>query len=228
MPSQQVIETLKQLQSKLGELAPAIAHIEKASEVAKKTSKIAGEFPILISDLKAIEEAHRNSLQNEFKKKILQLEKEVKSIIDAVGIANESLSNSIKESSKIDKSISKYVVEIQKINFPDRLDKIDNQISAISIGLGNLQSTSQRIIEKFENSFLEMKQHQTEGYTRINENILTISQKSTSDIGHKIESNYKIMSDLNGVILSTLKTNRVILSMSFVLNIILAFYIMFK
>lgn len=143
MPSQEVIEKLKELQRELEDVAPAVKHIAAASEVAKTASNILEEHSKLINDLKADEKKYRQELLKIHKEKFDVLEKQLQSLLTDLNRKSQQLNQLIDETKILEKTISDYFTEIKKINFPERLDKIDNQISAINIGVGNLQTAIQ-------------------------------------------------------------------------------------
>jgi chromosome segregation ATPase len=150
MPTQTVIEKLKDLQAELETVAAAVKHIDQASKVAKTTSEILKKLPDLINDLKALEEKHRQELLKVHKDKIDVLEKQLQNLLTEFKEKSKQLTQLIDETNKLVKTISDYHSEIKKINFPERLNKIDNQISAINIGVGNLQTAIQNTQKKVD------------------------------------------------------------------------------
>jgi chromosome segregation ATPase len=161
MPSHQVIEKLEKLQTELETVSVAINHIEDASKVAKTSADILKKIPELLIELKSLEEKHRNVLQKDLKEKIDSIEKQLQLLLNELKEKAKQLSQVIEETKKLEKAFNDYFVELRKINFPERLDKIDNQISSINIGIGNLQSViqnSQTKIEAVSSSLIEGKQ----------------------------------------------------------------------
>ena len=150
MPTQTVIEKLKDLQDELETVSAAVKHIDDASKVAKTASEILKKLLELINDLKALEEKHRQELLKVHKDKIDALEKQLQSLLTELKVKSKQLTQQIDETKKLEKTISDYYSEIKKINFPERLDKIDNQISAINIGIGNLQTVIQNTQTKVD------------------------------------------------------------------------------
>lgn len=143
MPSQQVIEKLENLQTELETVSVAIKHIEDASKVANTAADILKKIPELLTELKSVEEKHRKDLQKDLKEKIDAIEKQLQALLADVKDKEKQLNDLINETEKFEKSISDYFTGIKNINFPERLDKIDNQISSINIGVGNLQTAIQ-------------------------------------------------------------------------------------
>lgn len=161
MPSEQVIEKLKNLQTELETVSVAVKHIDEAAKVADTAAEILKKIPELLTELKSVEEKHRENLQKDFKGKIEVIRKQLQSLLDELNDKTKQLNQVIEEIKKLERSISDYYAEIKKINFPERLDKIDNQISSINIGIGNLQSAiqiSQTKIDLVYSALNEVKQ----------------------------------------------------------------------
>lgn len=219
MPTQTVIEKLKDLQKELETVAAAVKHIDEASKVAKTAADILKKIPGLLTELKSVEEKHRKDLQIDLKEKIDAIEKQLQSLLSQVKDKANQLSQVIEENKKLEKAINDYIVELRKINFAERLDKIDNQISSINIGVGNLQTTiqhSQEKIEKgFENTFI--------GFTSTHKYIKQSQELITSDlVSHTNEKTAEIIKHLteqNQLLKKEVTTNKRIQIVGFVILI---------
>jgi chromosome segregation ATPase len=151
MPSPQVIERLQDIQKELEKASTAIKHVDDASKIAQTAADNFNKIPGLISDLRALEENHRKKLQKQHQEKIDEVATLLENIQGELKSKATRLSLVIEETNKVDKSIDNYLSEIKGINFPKRLDKIDNQISSINIGVGNLQTSIQHAEGKIDN-----------------------------------------------------------------------------
>ena len=212
MPSQQVIEKLEQLKSNLEEVSVAIKHIEDASKVAKTAADILKKIPELLADLKAIEEKHRKDLQKDLKEKIEEIEKSLQQTLLYFKAKSKQLSQLIEDSRKLIDSISNFFVEIKKINFVDRLDKIDNQISSINISIGNLQAITQRSQEKIENGFDETNKKLIDGFSSANNIIKNSKEQVIIDLSSHINTKslevIKHLTEQNQLLKKEFKTNK--------------------
>ena len=188
MPSPQVIEKLQALQVELEKTSIAIKHIDEATKVAKTAADILKQIPELIKELKSVEESHRKELQKLHKENVDEVVKQLNNLLTELKGKSKELSQVIEETQKIEKAIANYFSEIKKINFPERLDKIDNQISSINIGVGNIQTSIQRSLEKIEKGFDEASSH---------------VEAKTVEIMKKI-------TEYNKLLKTEIKTNRVI------------------
>jgi chromosome segregation ATPase len=214
MPSQQVIEKLEKLQTELETVSVAIKHIEDASNVAKTAADILKKIPELLAELKSVEEKHRKDLQKDLIEKIDAIEKQLQSLLTELKDKAKQLSQVIEETKKLEKSITDYLADLRKINFPERLDKIDNQISSINMGVGNLHTTIKRLQEKIEKGFEETNQNLRSGFSSTNDSIKHSQEKVTSDlVSHtnaKTAEIIKHLTEQNQLLKKEVKTNRII------------------
>lgn len=232
MPSQQVIEKLEKLQSELETVSVAIKHIEDASKVAKTAAEILKKIPDLLTELKSVEERHRRDLQKDFKEKIDAIEKQLQTLLTELKDKTKQLIQVIEETKKLEKVINDYIVELRKINFPERLDKIDNQISSINIGVGNLQTSIQRSQEKIEKGFEEINHNLSNGFSSVNENIKHSQKKVTSDLAShtntKTDEIIKHLAEQNQLLKKEVKTNRLIQTVGLTIFLIILIYVAVK
>lgn len=232
MASQQLIEKLEKLQSELETVSIAVKHIDEAAKVAKTAAEILKKIPELLAELKSVEEKHRKDLQKDLKEKIDAIEKQLQSLLTELKEKAKQLSQVIDDTKKLEKSISEYFQEIKKINFPERLDKIDNQISSINIGLGNLQTSIQRSQEKTEKGFDETNQNVRSGFSSTKESIKHSQEKVTSDLAsHSNAKTLEIITKLteqNNLLRKEVKTNRIIQIVGLTIVLCILIYLLTK
>jgi chromosome segregation ATPase len=188
MASQQVIEKLEKLQLELETVSKAVKHIDEAAKVAETAGFILKRIPELLAELKLVEEKHRKDLHIDLKGKIDGIEKQLQLLLAELKEEASKLNQVIEHTIQLDRSISDYLQDLKSINFPDRLDKIDNQISSINIGLGNLQTSIQRSNEKIEKGFDETKQNLKSDFDSTKDAIKQANEKITSALKSHLNS----------------------------------------
>jgi chromosome segregation ATPase len=232
MPSQQVIEKLEKLQSELETVSVAVRHIDEAAKVAKTAADILKKIPELLTLLKSVEETHRKELQKDLKEKIDGIEKQLQSLLSELKDKAKLLSQLIEETKKLEKSINDYFVELRKINFPERLDKIDNQISSINIGVGNLQTSIQRSQEKIEKGFEDTNLNLGSGFSSVNDSIKYSQEKVTSDLAShtnaKTAEIIKQFTEQTQLLKKEVKANRIIQIVGQTIILIILIYVAVK
>lgn len=188
MPSQQVIDKLLETQKELDKIKTAVEHIKEAAEVAQKASRVILEVQKLIKELNSIEKEHRWELLKLLKEKVGEIEHRIENVVKELEISSKQFRQLVVDLSHLEKSISTYFEEIKKIDFPKRLDKIDNQISSINIGIQNLQGDVKRVQDKVEGGFKDINHYLTDGFSSINSNINLSTATVISSVGSHINT----------------------------------------
>lgn len=169
MPSEEVVHKLSELQSELDRIASAVRQIDKAAETVIDTSKLLDEIPKLVSELRELETSLMNDLLSEHKKKIDSTADVLHSLKTQLEEKDKSIADSLDNSKKIQKEVSSLAQKIDQVDFPNRLDKIDNQISSIGIGVGNTQSALHSSQEKTEKRLSVLNEELQQMEKRISE-----------------------------------------------------------
>lgn len=217
MPSQQVIDKLLETQKELDKIKTAVKHIEDASDVAQKAAHVVLEMQKLVKELDSIEKEHRLELLKLLREQIGEIERRIESALKELEIGTTELRQLAVDLSRLEKSISNYFEEIKKIDFPKRLDKIDNQISSINIGIQNLQGDVKRVQDKVEAGFKVIEQQLTGGFSSV-----------TSNIDAKVSEAVNLLEHENELLRKEIKTNRIIQIVAAVVVVALLAYLASK
>lgn len=140
MASQEVLSALESLHRELEKLEPAIKHIEAAQEVMKSAKSITSKHHELIEDVKKSDTSHKRELLKIFDQEIKILGKENKELSDNTKRIQAQLNKELTEMTLLREAISEFYVRIEKINFPERMDKLDANISGIMAAVQSIQS----------------------------------------------------------------------------------------
>jgi len=106
--------------------------------VRQATDKILEYFLKQISEKKIIFESLISNLNKSFEDSLSNLSIIVSSIESLIKRHSEITQKHIEEYSELVKASNKLIEKIEKIDFPSRLDKIDNTISVINLGVSQL------------------------------------------------------------------------------------------
>ena len=240
MPSQQVTDKLQETQKELDKIKSAIEHIQEAAVVAQHAARVVLEVQKLIKELQSIEKDHRFELIKILKERIGEIERRIEATVKELERGVMQLGQLTVELTRLHKNISEYFEIIKKINFPERLDKIDNQISSINIGIQNLQSDVKRLQDKTEAGFSETKQIVTHGFSETKKVVTdgitvirdeieksgeTVIVSITNHIDKKISGLIDHLKNENQLLRKEIKTNRVIQIVAFIVVIGLLVFI---
>jgi chromosome segregation ATPase len=139
MASQEVINALESLHKELEKLGPAITHVETALQVTQTVKEIPQKHIDLLDEVKNYDIEHKRELRDIFSNELEGIAKENKKLQKITGdiqneirIEQESLKN-------LKKIIQSFHERVEKINFPDRLDKVDSNISGIMTACQSIQ-----------------------------------------------------------------------------------------
>jgi hypothetical protein len=176
MPSQEVLKALEGLHLELEKLQPAIKHIETAQTVTETVKSIPQKHIELVDAIKQESVAHKNALRSQFeeelKKLSIQNEKAVQTTIDIQQqVKLEQLALE-----KLKEQVQAFHDKVDRISFPERLDKVDATVSGIMAAVQATQSRLDNIERNLMDRMKEVIQTQKESLTSIQE-----SQKSSNN-----------------------------------------------
>lgn len=232
MPSQQVTETLQAIQDELIQIAPAVMHIHAAGEVAQRAANVVIELQNLIKDLDSIEKQHRLKIENLLKEVIADIKMRIENAVVELEESTKQLGQLLIDISRLEKSVSKYFEKINEINFPERLDKIDNQISSINIGIQNLQGDVKRVLDKLEIGFKETSDLMSAGKTAIIEEIQKAKYDILGNVAKKIDEKNEalitFLSEENSMLKKEIKLNRIIYLVASAVILMILTYLIFE
>lgn len=169
--------------------------VESVQESLKEV--IANSNSTLMENQNALK-YHIDELSNFHKTEVESLRQSFNSVIEKSESKIVEIQSLVKSTESINSSIRAYFEKISGIDFPSRLDKIDNQISSINIGIGNLQTSIQRLNNLTNEKFEKL---------------------TTTNVEFKTEL---------GILNRNVKTNRIIIIVGLVIIVSLLSYLAFK
>ena len=140
MASEKVLQSLEALHRELDKLSPAIEHVHTAQKIAETVKDIPSKHLELIKSVKKTDEEFKNELSQQLKKEAGKITVEVNQIIQSFKDTQGLLKGEIIDLEKLKKTIKDFHVEIMRINFPERLDKMDANIAGIMAAAQAVQS----------------------------------------------------------------------------------------
>jgi hypothetical protein len=156
MASEKVIQSLEALHRELDKLSPAIEHVQAAQKISETVKDIPNKHLELIKSVKQTDEDFKKDLKEQLKAESSKITVEVNQIIQSFKDTQGLLKGEIIDLEKLKKTIKDFHVEISKINFPDRLDRIDSNvagiINAVKALQGRLDLVESNITDQFKNS----------------------------------------------------------------------------
>lgn len=139
MASEKVLQSLESLHRELDKLSPAIEHVHTAQKIAETVKDIPSKHLELIKSVKKTDEDFKTDLTEQLKKEASKITVEVNHIIQSFKDTQGMLKAEIIDLDKLKKTIKDFHVEIMRINFPERLDKMDANVAGIMSAVQAIQ-----------------------------------------------------------------------------------------
>ena len=139
MASEKVLQSLETLHRELEKLGPAIEHVETAKKIAETVKDIPQKHFELIKSVKETDENFKKELKEQLKSEAAKITVEVNKIILSFKDTQGMLKAEIIDLDKLKKTIKDFHIEIVRINFPERLDKMDANVAGIMAAVQAIQ-----------------------------------------------------------------------------------------
>lgn len=140
MPSQEVLAALDKLHREIEKLEPAIRHVESAQEVTRIAGGIPARHLELLNALRDADTQHKSELLSAFHEELSSLTNENVVLQRVTGSMQEQVQSELDELAALRDTVSAYYERIEKINFPERLDKLDASVAGLMAATQAIQS----------------------------------------------------------------------------------------
>ena len=139
MASNEVLKALEALRKELDKLEPAIKHVETAQQVTETVKNIPQKHIDLINEVKESDSKHKGELKELFTKELEIITVENKKITDSNVEIQKLIKTDLEIIGKLKETVSLFLDRVDKVNFPERLDKMDATISGIMTAVQSIQ-----------------------------------------------------------------------------------------
>ncbi len=195
MASQEVLTALETLHREIEKLQPAIKHIEMAMQVTQTVKEIPQKHVELLKLVKDSDIQHKKELQDVFSKELNLLTTEFRNL----GKVTEEIQQQAKYEQKYlaelrEKTVALYQ-GIERINFPERLDKLDANVAGIMAAVQSVQSRLDLIERNISDRLRDLQTQQSEGLKFIENNFdqLVLNLKLHFDRYSKKQTKFNII-----------------------------------
>jgi chromosome segregation ATPase len=154
MPSEEVLIALDSLHKELSRLQPAIKHVETAELVIKTVESVPQLHLDLLERIKEDDRIHKDSLKELFKTELADITTETRKIANVTAQLQDQMKIELDEIGKLRDTIKAFHDKVDRINFPERLDKLDVTIAGIMTAVHSLHSR----LESIERNVLDRLQ----------------------------------------------------------------------
>lgn len=140
MASQEVLTALETLHREIEKLEPAIKHVEMAQLVTQTVKAIPQKHVELLQEIKNIDVKYKDELKNMFTKELSGITEENKKLQKTTSEIQQQVILEQEALAKLKEIVHSFHERVEKINFPERLDKLDANVAGIMAAIQSVQS----------------------------------------------------------------------------------------
>src|SRR5690606_2880521 len=162
MASQEVITALESLHREIEKLEPAIKHVELAQHVAQTVKTIPQKHVELLTEVKNNDAKHKEELKNLFAKELSSFIEENKKLQETTTEIQQQVKLEQEALAKLKETVQSFHERVEKINFPERLDKLDANVAGIMAAIQSVQSRLDGLERNIADRLRDMQDYQKE------------------------------------------------------------------
>lgn len=140
MASQEVLTALETLHREIEKLEPAIKHVEMAQQVTQIVKAIPQKHVELLQEVKSNDAKHKDELKNLFVKELFGFTEENKKLQKTTIEIQQQIKLEQAALTKLNETVQAFHERVEKIHFPERLDKLDANVAGIMAAIQSVQS----------------------------------------------------------------------------------------
>lgn len=188
MASQEVLTALETLHREIEKLEPAIKHVETAQQVTQTVKEIPQKHVELLQEVKSNDLKHKDELKNLFVKELSEFTEENKKLQKTTAEIQQQIMLEQKALAKLQETVQSFHERVEKINFPERLDKLDANVAGIMAAIQSVQSRLDNLERNISDRLLDIKDFQKETTISLNKSISDL----TSNI-NEVASKHQVL-----------------------------------
>lgn len=159
MASEQVLTALEKLHNELSSLTPAIRHVEMAEQVTKAFQPIPAMHLRLVEQIKEEDADFKKSLSDSAAEIQQQVKKEQQYLAE------------------LKDRVNNYYDKLERIAFPERLDKLDNSVSSVVLAIQSTQNRIENLERNLTDRIKEGAEQQRQMHATLQETISNATRK---------------------------------------------------
>jgi len=191
MASQEVLTALETLHREIEKLEPAIKHVETAQQVTQAVKEIPQKHVELLQEVKSNDLKHKDELKNLFLKELSEFTEENKKLQITTSELQQQVRQELEALAKLKETVRSFHERVEKINFPERLDKVDTNIIGIIDSIKSIRMDLNNVERNIINKLNEINDFQNETKYLLNQSLLESTSKLTAALG-KYQSQFYI------------------------------------
>ena len=162
MASQEVLTALESLHREIEKLEPAIKHVETAQQVTQTVKAIPQKHVELMQEVKSNDAKHKDELRNLFAKELSGFTEENKKLQKTTTEIQQQVKLEQEALARLKETVQSFHERVEKINFPERLDKLDANVAGIMAAIQSVQSRLDGLERNIPDRLRDMQDYQKE------------------------------------------------------------------
>lgn len=162
MASLEVLTALELLHREIEKLEPAIKHVETAQQVTQIVKAIPQKHVELFQEVKSNDAKHKDELKNLFAKELSGFTEENKKLQKTTTEIQQQVKLEQEALAKLKETVQSFHERVEKINFPERLDKLDANVAGIMAAIQSVQSRLDGLERNISDRLRDMQDYQKE------------------------------------------------------------------
>lgn len=162
MASKDVISALETLHREIEKLEPAIKHVETAQQVTQTVKAIPQKHVELLTEVKNNDSKHKEELKNLFAKELSGFTEENKKLQKTTTEIQQQVKLEQEALAKLKEAVQGFHERVEKINFPERLDKLDANVAGIMSAIQSVQSRLDSLERNISDRLRDVQDYQKE------------------------------------------------------------------
>ena len=184
MASKDVITALETLHREIEKLEPAIKHVESAQKVTQTVKEIPQKHVELLNEIKSNDAKHKDDLKNLFALELSSVVKENKKLQETTSEIQQQVKLEQEALAKLKETVQSFHERVEKVNFPERLDKLDANVAGIMAAIQSVQSRLDGLERNINDRLRIIQDYQKEKFTILQSEM----KESTTSLRTTIES----------------------------------------
>lgn len=192
MASQEVLTALEALHREIEKLEPAIKHVETAQQVTQTVKTIPQKHVELLQEVKSNDAKHKDELKNLFAKELSGFTEENKNLQKTTTEIQQQIKLEQEALAKLKETVQSFHERVEKINFPERLDKLDANVAGIMAAVQAIQSRLDTIERNISEKIRDLQDYQKESRATFQTNIEQLKRDLQENINIKFQQQKNI------------------------------------
>jgi chromosome segregation ATPase len=182
MASQEVLSALEKLHREIEKLEPAIKHVEIAQQVTQTVKSIPQKHVDLLHELKNEDAQHKEELKTLFVVELSEITDENKRLQKTTSEIQQQVKLEQESLSQLKETIESFQERVQTINFPERLDKLDANISGIMAAIQSIQSRLDSLERNISDRLRDIQEYNKESRSKLTDELTQLFTNVKSDL----------------------------------------------